>query len=60
MKKKSIFVVDDSLNYINDLTLELDNIDEIMTLGYALNGNIALDKIGMFNELDVLLISTTI
>lgn len=57
MKKKSVFIVDDSLNYINELTRELSKEEDVFVIGYALNGKDAIEKMRMFNELDVLLIS---
>ncbi|MBE6143732.1 MAG: sporulation transcription factor Spo0A [Erysipelotrichaceae bacterium] len=56
MKKKSVFIVDASLNYINELSNQLAKEDDIFVVGYALNGSDALQRIKMLQELDVLII----
>lgn len=56
MKKKSIFVVDENLNYINELSRELAK-EEVIMLGYSLNGKDALDKLRKYNDIDILIIN---
>lgn len=56
MKKKSIFIADSNLSYINDLTQKLSHEDDLFVVGYALNGSDAVQRIKMFQELDVLII----
>ena len=56
MKKKSIFIADSNLSYINDLTQKLSHEDDVFVVGYALNGSDAVQRIKMFQELDVLII----
>ena len=56
MKKKSVFIVDASLNSINELSNQLAKEDDIFVVGYALNGSDALQRIKMLQELDVLII----
>ena len=60
MKKKSVFIVDDSINYVNELTRELAKEEDIFVVGHSLNGQDALDKIRMFYELDVLIINSVL
>ena len=56
MKKKNVFIVDDSLTYINELSRELSK-EEVYVVGYSLNGKDALEKLRKFNEIDVLIIN---
>ena len=56
MKKKSVFIVDESMNYINELSRELSK-EEVYVIGYSLNGKDALEKIRRFSEIDVLIIN---
>ena len=57
MKKKSVFVVDDSFNYINDLTNELSKQNGVFVVGNAVNGNDALQRIKTLHQLDILIIN---
>ena len=56
MKKKNVFIIDDSMNYINELNRELSK-EEVYVVGYSLNGKDALEKLRKFNEIDVLIIN---
>ena len=56
MKKKSVFVVDENLNYINEISRELSK-EEFNVVGYSQNGKDALEKLRKISELDVLIIN---
>lgn len=57
MKKKSVFLVDDSKNYVDELNKELVN-EEVNVVGYSLNGEDALRKIKLFEDIDILVINS--
>ena len=57
MKKKSVFIVDDSKNYVDELNKELVN-EEVNVVGYSLNGEDALRKIKLFEDIDILVINS--
>ena len=57
MKKKSVFIVDDSKNYVDVLNKELVN-EEVNVVGYSLNGEDALRKIKLFEDIDILVINS--
>ena len=59
MKKKSVFIVDDSKNYVDELNKVLIN-EEVNVVGYSLNGEDALRKIKLFEDIDVLIINSTL
>lgn len=58
MKKKKIFIVDESIDYIHELCDQLTLFKEIDVCGYALNGEEALKKIKKEDEIDILVINT--
>ena len=60
MKKKSIFIIDDNLPYINELTREFSKEEDLFVVGYSLNGEEALEKLKMYNDLNVLIINTVL
>ena len=57
MKKKSVFLVDDCKNYVDELNKELVN-EEVNVVGYSLNGEDALRKIKLFEDIDILVINS--
>ena len=57
MKKKSVFLVDDSKNYVDELNKEFVN-EEVNVVGYSLNGEDALRKIKLFEDIDILVINS--
>ena len=60
MKKKSIFIIDDNLPYINELTREFSKQEDLFVVGFSLNGEEALEKLKMYNDLDVLIINSVL
>ena len=58
MKKKSVFIIDDSKNYVDQLVMELKSVVNIV--GYSLNGEEALRKLKLTEDIDVLIINSNL
>jgi two-component system response regulator (stage 0 sporulation protein A) len=56
MKKKSVFIVDSSVKYVNDLSKELSKEEDLFVVGWAVDGIDALEKMKVYSEIDVLII----
>lgn len=59
MKNKSVFIIDESIDYINKLSKDLTSYENIYIVGYSTNGEEALEKLKIYREIDLLIIDMT-
>lgn len=57
MKKKNIFVIDENTNFIHQLGAEIGKYNDLCMTSYSSDGQDALNKLKMFDELDVLILN---
>ena len=56
MEKKSIFIIDDSMDYINSVSRRVAEEENMIIKDYALDGKQALQKLQKYNDIDVLIV----
>ena len=56
MGKKNIFIVDDSMDYINTVSRRLASEESMVLIDYALDGKQALQKLQKYSSIDVLIV----
>ena len=60
MKNKSVFIIDSRIDYIKELSRDLAVNSNVFVVGYAIDGEESLEKLKIYNELDLLVIDINV
>lgn len=56
MEKKKVFIIDDSMEYINEVSRSISSLEDVFVCDFALNGKEGLEKLRKYKDIDILIL----